>query len=262
MRGNLDGAAKFKNGKQIDGRAQLPVFAMLRERDDDDAKAKRPQTPYVPTMKELVAQYERDTAAVQSLVSADYEKWMTQNQFAPSRDEYVITRQVDRDPGNPKSGKLTIIERNPDGSPKIHEAKYQAAMAAFKAMPQREEDLREIRAQYRQGSKATDDNKRIQFRTLQANEETYKDSRAPVVTGANNAIKGAGLQSRSAVEFRGRSIAGSQGSIDRNTKPLDGREAPVNEVLPRKNQTDFVTVILPPDKLREEVEALEKVYLK
>ena len=71
MKRNLDSAAQYKNAKQIDGSLPPPTFAMLGDRDEN--KSRKPQTPYVPTMAELVQQYERDTAAVKSLASADFE---------------------------------------------------------------------------------------------------------------------------------------------------------------------------------------------
>jgi hypothetical protein len=99
--------------------------------------AKKPQTPEFETEDELLSTPEGQKK-LQVLASESYARWAT-NQMqavAPKKEDYVMTVPVHRDPKDPSSEMIDRIVRNSDGTPKINEKEYQAALAEYNSQLQ------------------------------------------------------------------------------------------------------------------------------
>lgn len=106
--------------------------------------ARRPQTPYLPTLAELDAQQKRDASYeghLERLTTNEYKKWIDDAVPKPPscESEFPITRPMPRDPSNPSAGSFTVIERDKNGMPKVDAklcsqatAQYNQELAIFK----------------------------------------------------------------------------------------------------------------------------------
>ena len=77
--------------------------------------ARKPQTPYLPTLNELEAQQSQ----LQRLSGAAYQKWIVEAMPKPPdcAAEFPQTQPILRDPTNPGSGTILVLVRDPKGNP-------------------------------------------------------------------------------------------------------------------------------------------------
>src|SRR5262249_45431752 len=81
------------------------------------------ETSYFITRDELEKQYQAQEARMRSKITEGFSQWLAELAKPPSRDEFVVTKEIWRNPGHPEAGKLRIIATQADGVTPIYDDK-------------------------------------------------------------------------------------------------------------------------------------------
>ena len=99
---------------------------------EDPAPALKAQQVYVPTAQDLQVQYDSDERLNQ-VVSQRYVEWLQAMPWQPKPDEFWKIKQVPRNPGDPNSEMLSVVETNWKGNPVHDEKAFKVAMKEYDA---------------------------------------------------------------------------------------------------------------------------------
>lgn len=110
---------------------KVPQLVTVSDAEFKRQKALKPIPQDVPTLDALVKQNESNEANLQALVSDRYREWQSGVKAEPNRDDFVLFKEIPRDPGVSNGELLKIVETNPDGTVKIDEKAYKRAVASW-----------------------------------------------------------------------------------------------------------------------------------
>jgi hypothetical protein len=175
---NLNSRLNRKRMTQ-DGAAP-PVFTQVFEKGGaKQVEGKLAQVPFVPKVKDLREIY-GNNENLHRLVGDDYQKWVSEITPKPSPDEFVKFKTIPKDPNDPSSTNVTIVETNPDGSPVIDKKAYARALAIWN---DREKDFEKKYMETFRISKPTKDAHQLQL--APESEEAYQEARNMMISAAN-----------------------------------------------------------------------------
>jgi hypothetical protein len=102
----------------------------------DSNEAKRPQTPYLPTQKELKDQYDEEQKKLRNLTSPKFNDWVQQEQskiHLPNESDFYLWKQFEADPANPGAGKGSVLLRDANGKPLVDKVAFGKALSEYTA---------------------------------------------------------------------------------------------------------------------------------
>ncbi len=104
---------------------------VLSVEPEADVRARLPQTPFIPTLRELRDSHDGDER-LRTLGSTQYLEWLKDMPRAPSQDEFLRFKRIPRDPSDPENGEmLTVQETDPQGKPVVDTQAYERALKAY-----------------------------------------------------------------------------------------------------------------------------------
>ena len=114
--------------------ALSPTVEILQADGTAKPTIRTPTVVYMPTYNELQAIYNKQSAKMQASITNQFAQWLEDpQQYAklPDKSDFPKFKRILRDPDNPSAGYFSVLDTNPDGSAKVDETAYKAAMIAY-----------------------------------------------------------------------------------------------------------------------------------
>jgi hypothetical protein len=164
-----------------------PAFEAGR---DPNAAPRSPMAAYFPSYDELIRQRSADLqrdAKMQKVVTEGFVNWMKDYPVKPSKDDFVKTKTILRNPDDPTGGHFTVVKTKPDGTAEVDEVAYKLALKAYENSVQSlsDSDKKQMTTDFQkaqtQGRKFQDADK--------LSMDAFKEARGQLVDSANQVAK-------------------------------------------------------------------------
>jgi hypothetical protein len=243
---NSDSAAKLKSPRQK---------AVFEQGDRTDGKL--PQVPYVSSYEDL----KKEHAKMRGLISEEFRRFADSVSRPPARDEFIQFREIDRDPEDPRSGKMVVAVTGPDGRHAIDERAYLAALKDYEQHAQTAIDdrkaLLENLPEVAKLDRLPGAPRSLDARTADESRQAFTEARGTIIDTANRVLKRSGVvadtKPSAELSFNGPKVARSPA----NKQKYTGKEKVHAVKRLKEGRRDFYTVVLAPEDLEAEVHRLE-----
>lgn len=115
------GKLKVRKGERFGSselvRGVLPTMMQLQNQLGGlDEVSKFAQAPSTLTLEQLTAYYNQEFNNINFLVSQEYEQWSKEVPFEPAPTDFIKFKEVKRDPRDPESETIVVVETNCSGN--------------------------------------------------------------------------------------------------------------------------------------------------
>ncbi|MBC7691289.1 MAG: hypothetical protein H7222_05925 [Methylotenera sp.] len=150
------------------------------------------QVPEVPTLKQIDGMIKANPG-LSKIRQSEYVNWLQHAGDAPKKEDFVKFVDVDREPGNPAAGKLSMIQKDGSGRPVVDNDAYKKARKSW------EDRRREAGVQDADFQKIAKDlaPKAVPIDAVtldpklsKASQEEFNGARHEIISGANRAVSG------------------------------------------------------------------------
>ncbi len=120
-----------------------------------DTKALRsPQVSYFASVAELEKSYEQNRDQMRASITNRFAQWLQDLPKQPSPEDFIKLKKIYRDPEQPGSGVLHVIDTEADGSAKIDKQAYEEALKNYANMRSKllgdQKDLKDLESKIEQ----------------------------------------------------------------------------------------------------------------